>query len=225
MPDNAIETEVWTVDELLSGAADAPEVSPEPEAAPEDPGPPVLKIRGRAGRKTGSTKLEYRQRIESTAILLGKRLPKHAVVKMLKDQFKVSASQAMKYIARAREQLAVWSGQSEAVHFADAAGFYKAIIESPMTDLNAKMRAQDSLVRLYALDRPSKQHIELTGAGGGPITFIEVVVAAPSVRPLEETPCLVLEAGDDHAAAGGSSEAERQGAEVQPSRGPTESME
>lgn len=137
-----------------------------------------------------STKLEIKQRVEVASVLIGQSKPKHQVIAILKQQYKISTRMAQHYVARARKRLIEKTGKSEEQHFQDAQMFWMSIVEDPRTDLNTKMRAQEALEKLLGLHRPQKSHIELTGANGGPLELITFAVQADRVDDVREVELL-----------------------------------
>lgn len=108
-----------------------------------------------------STREEVDERVEFTAFLLGQRLPKGEIKRLLMAKYKNAAGDAITartcetYLSRARALLVEMTGRPKKEHVTDAAAFYLTTIQSSQSNVDQKLRAQDALVRLYGLEAPA----------------------------------------------------------------------
>lgn len=126
---------------------------------------------GKGGRKTKSN-AELEQRIEFTALLLGKALPKSVVKKQLILRYKVSARQCETYISRARALLVAWSGRSRDEHRVDSAAFWLSVIQDLSSSEQARLRARENLDKLYGLYAPVETVVK--GDKDNPLRVVNV---------------------------------------------------
>jgi hypothetical protein len=102
--------------------------------------------------------------IELATILLAQGLPKFAIKKELKRRTGGTARSFETVLSRAREALAQAAGKTRKEMRVEAKQRYEGIISDPNTSTREKIRAQDSLCKLYGLHINRMIH---TGTGEG----------------------------------------------------------
>jgi len=88
--------------------------------------------------------------------LMNGRLRKSEIRKELVAAYEVSWRQADRYVSRARELIKDDLRRSPTEHRADAYSFYRGIIEDPDVAPREKIRAQERIDKLLALEKPQK---------------------------------------------------------------------
>jgi hypothetical protein len=112
-----------------------------------------------SGRRNRATRAEERDRIERTRQLLAAGSYKGEVKKALIAAYGISARTCEAYISRARAEILAGTGRSEDEHRADALALYESIKADPNSTNIEKLKAQERIDKLLALEGPVKvQH-------------------------------------------------------------------
>lgn len=111
----------------------------------------------RPGRKTKSQQ-EIEDRIRFTSHLVGQRLFKGDIKRVLKQRWGVNPKTAGTYITRAKRLLARQAGQSIEEHRMDSHAFYNSIMNHPSATLRDKMWAQQRIDALFGLEIHTIRH-------------------------------------------------------------------
>lgn len=88
--------------------------------------------------------------------MLTLRVSENDVERALIDRYKVSGKSAQRYLARAKRSLLDAANRPRQEHVADAYAFYCSVIANPNAKDSEKLKAQERIDRLLALDRPRR---------------------------------------------------------------------
>lgn len=142
--------------------------APGPTKTPKPKAPKVVGA-GRTGRPPGQTIIDTQERVENVVRMLVQRAGKTMIRKACRELWgRLSHQTIDKYIKRARELMRARSERDAAELVSDALATYESIIGDPIATLLDKTRAQRCIDNLMGLARPKR--VELTGAGGAPLT-------------------------------------------------------
>lgn len=157
--------------------------------------------RRKAGGRQTKSDQELEQRVEFTALLLGRDLPKSEIKRVLKSKYSCSAQTCESYISKARALLIEWSGQTKDELFVESVSFWRSIIQGPRSKDGDRMRARERLDALYALEPPRQVHAQLTGPNGGPVEIEQQVYFFLPYNERDGLPEGAEVVGDPNAAA------------------------
>lgn len=116
------------------------------------------------------TRAELEDRYIRTAALLAQGNTKGAVKSALIKAYDISARTCETYLARARELLLAETGKPAGEHRAESLAFYQTIKADPNASTIAKLKAQERIDKLLALELPAK--LTLTDSTGeNPMTI------------------------------------------------------
>jgi hypothetical protein len=120
-------------------------------------GKPRLRKDGTPVRK--ATDAEAEERTYVTAQMIAGQIPKHQIIRYLKDKYKISHRQAENYIARGRAWLVEASSLSKDEMKSVFHEFYLGIIRNPDFDkwtASHRLEAVASLRQMHGIDQPTK---------------------------------------------------------------------
>lgn len=90
-----------------------------------------------------------------------RRLHKHAIKALLRQQFALSARSCERVLARARERILERTGKPKDEHRMDSLMFYDSIIRDSAAQIRYKILAQERIDKLLGLEAPAKQNLTI----------------------------------------------------------------
>lgn len=151
----------------------------------------------RNGRSTGcrTTNAQIAERVLLVAKLLCRGLFKSDIHRVVTERYHVHWRTADNYVVRARQLLLSNVQKTRDTLISESYGFYSSVLCDPNASMSDRLRAQERIDDLFALQAPRTQHHELSGPNGeplnAPVTNVQVIIADNhrNDRPL-------LDAGD-----------------------------
>ena len=100
------------------------------------------------------TKQERRDRLEMACKLLSQRLTNGEAKRVMSRHYNMSPRSVERYLRRARMLLLHATQKSASEHRADAYSFYNSSVGNPKLPLRERIRSQEQIVKLFALEGP-----------------------------------------------------------------------
>ena len=102
------------------------------------------------------TKQERRDRLEMARKLLSQRLSNGEAKRVMSRKYNMSTRSVERYLHRARSLLLLESGKTASTHRSEAYNFYASIVGDPKMAPRERIRTQERIDKLLALEGPIK---------------------------------------------------------------------